>query len=152
VLTVLTDYTGHDETSTGPMGVENPRGILGAFLYSGNSTLNFTQWKIQGNAGGSANIDPVRGSLNEDGLYAVRLGWHLPGFNPTGPQWSTGSPLQGLNQSGINWYIARFNLLIDSDLDVPLGLELDAPVGTKASVQIYINGYQCKFSCHSGVL
>ena len=65
VLTVVTDYTGHDETSTGPAGVENPRGLLGAVLYGGNSTLNFTRWKIQGNAGGDANIDPVRGPLNE---------------------------------------------------------------------------------------
>jgi len=58
VLTAVVDYHGHDETSTAH-GVENPRGILGAELYSGNGTLNFTTWKIQGNAGGSANIDPV---------------------------------------------------------------------------------------------
>jgi len=143
VLTVVTDYTGHDETSTAK-GVENPRGILGAVLYAGTSRLNFTQWKIQGNAGGSANIDPVRGPLNEDGLHGTRLGWHLPGFDASGPAWSTGSPLQGLNASGINWYITRFNLTLDDDLDVPLGIELDAPSGTVASVQLYMNGYQCK--------
>ncbi|KAK5126542.1 hypothetical protein LTR85_009476 [Meristemomyces frigidus] len=141
VLTVVTDYTGHDETSTGPDGVENARGLLGAVLYSGNSTLsNFTQWKIQGNAGGPANIDPVRGSLNEDGIHSTRLGWHLPGFDTT--SWPAGSPYDGLNQSGINWYITRFNLSIDADLDVPLGIELDAPSGSEASVQLYVNGYQ----------
>lgn len=48
LITVLTDYTGHDETSTGS-GVENPRGLLGAVLYGGN----FTSWKVQGNAGGA---------------------------------------------------------------------------------------------------
>ncbi|KAK5127287.1 hypothetical protein LTR08_004450 [Meristemomyces frigidus] len=141
VLTVVTDYTGHDETSTGPGGVENARGLLGAVLYDGNSTaLNFTQWKIQGNTGGPANIDPVRGSLNEDGLHGTRLGWHLPGFDSS--SWPVGSPYDGLTQSGINWYISRFNLSIDGDLDVPLGIELDAPSGTEASVQIYVNGYQ----------
>jgi hypothetical protein len=57
VLTVVTDYTGHDETSTGPAGVENPRGILGATLNTNNGVANFTRWKIQGNAGGPANID-----------------------------------------------------------------------------------------------
>ncbi|KAK4555167.1 hypothetical protein LTR86_007933 [Recurvomyces mirabilis] len=142
VLTVVTDYTGHDETSTGS-GVENPRGLLGAMLYgSHNSTMNFTQWKIQGNAGGDANIDPVRGPLNEDGLYGTRLGWHLPGFEPTGAAWSDGSPYQGLNASGIRWYISKFSLDIDADLDVPLGIEFDAPAGTMASLQLYVNGYQ----------
>lgn len=62
VLTVTTDYTGHDQTSTGPAGAENPRGILGAQLLSGNDTkLSFDEWKIQGNAGGERNIDPVSG-------------------------------------------------------------------------------------------
>lgn len=146
VLTVVTEYTGHDETSTGPAGVENPRGILGATLYSGNGTLNFTQWNIQGNAGGNKNIDPVRGPMNEDGLYGTRLGWHLPGFDATGRDWTSGSPLQGLDRSGINWYISNFELNLDEDLDVPLGIELGSPAGTIASVQIYMNGYQCKFS------
>lgn len=145
VLTVVTDYTGHDQTSTGPAGVENPRGLMGAVLYGGgNSTLNFTQWKIQGNAGGDQYIDPVRGPLNEDGLYGTRLGWHLPGFEPSGAAWSSGSPLDGLNKSGINWYISTFDLDLDEDLDVPLGIEVDAPEGTVASVQIHMNGYQCK--------
>lgn len=144
VLTVVSDYTGHDETSTGPAGVENPRGLLGAILYGSNSTLNFTRWKIQGNAGGNANIDPVRGPMNEDGLHGTRLGWHLPGFNPTGPSWTAGSPYSGRNESGISWYITKFNLSIDADLDVPLGIELNAPPGTYASVQLYVNGYQCK--------
>ncbi|KAL9090306.1 MAG: hypothetical protein Q9165_005339 [Trypethelium subeluteriae] len=141
VLTVVTDYTGHDETSTGPAGVENPRGILGAVLYGpGNAVLEFAQWKIQGNAGGSANIDPVRGPMNEGGLYGERLGWHLPGFDTSG--WETGSPTEGLNTSGIAWYVTTFDLDIDEDLDVPLGIELDAPSGTTARVMIFMNGYQ----------
>jgi len=147
VLTIVTDYTGHDETSTGPSGVENPRGILGATLLGGNGTsLNFTQWKIQGQAGGSqANVDPVRGPLNEDGIYGTRLGWHLPGFKPAGSTWSSGSPLTGLSTAGIKWYITHFDLSLDKDLDVPLGIELGAPAGTIASVQLYVNGYQCKY-------
>ncbi|KAF2233323.1 glycoside hydrolase family 35 protein [Viridothelium virens] len=141
VLTVVTDYTGHDETSTGPAGVENPRGVLGAVLYGpGNATLAFAQWKIQGNAGGSANIDPVRGPMNEGGLYGERLGWHLPGFDTSG--WEMGSPMEGLNASGVAWYVTTFELDIDEDLDVPLGIELDAPNGTTARVMIFMNGYQ----------
>jgi hypothetical protein len=151
VLTVVTDYTGHDQTSTGK-GAANPRGLLGAVLKtSGNATANFKKWRIQGNAGGSANIDPVRGPLNEGGLYGERLGWHLPGFSPSGDEWSAGSPAEGLNSSGIKWYLTTFELNIDSDLDVPIGLELSAPPGAVASVQIYLNGYQYgKYIPHIG--
>ena len=139
VLTVVTDYTGHDETSTGPAGAENPRGILGAELYgAGNTSLTFSQWKIQGNAGGSANIDPVRGPMNEGGLYGERLGWHLPGFDTS--SWETGSPTEGLAKAGVAWYVTTFDLDIDDDLDVPLGIELDAPNGTVARVMIFMNG------------
>lgn len=97
-----------------------------------------------GNAGGNANIDPVRGPMNEDGLYGTRLGWHLPGFDTSG--WSAGSPLDGLNASGVAWYISTFELGIDADLDVPLGMEFGAEAGTVASVQLYVNGYQCELS------
>jgi beta-galactosidase GanA len=151
VLTVVTDYTGHDQTSTGK-GAANPRGLLGAVLKSSaNTTASFKKWLIQGNAGGSANIDPVRGPLNEGGLYGERLGWHLPGFSASGDAWSIGSPAEGLNSSGIKWYLTTFELNIDSDLDVPIGLELSAPSGTVASVQIYLNGYQYgKYIPHIG--
>ena len=148
VLTVVVDYHGHDETSTAK-GVENPRGILGASLHP--STVSFTEWKIQGNAGGSANIDPVRGPMNEGGLYGERLGWPLPNFVPTSPQFGSSSPLVGLSSSGIEFYITNFTLTLDSDLDVPLGIELSAPAGTVARVMIWVNGYQYgKFVPHIG--
>ena len=151
VLTIVTDYTGHDETSTGPTGAENPRGLLGVVLTSNGTSQVFTTWKIQGNAGGNTNIDPVRGPLNEGGIHGERVGWHLPGYATTGPQWSDGSPSQGLDTSGISWYITTFDLNLDADLDVPIGLELSAPAGTIASVQIYVNGYQYgKFIPHIG--
>ena len=163
VLTVVCDYTGHDETSTGPGGAENPRGLLGAVLHGpSNSTQTFTRWKIQGNAGGYANIDPVRGPLNEGGLYGERAGWHLPGFNPssssptnttTATTWSlnTTSPTQGLNKSGITFYTTTFNLSLPTSLDIPMGLELSAPVNTTARIQIWMNGYNYgKFIPHIG--
>lgn len=134
VLTVVVDYHGHDETSTAH-GIENPRGILGASLSAGP----FSIWKIQGNAGGSANLDPVRGPMNEGGLYGERQGWHLPGFD-TSTLPSTSTPVDGLAQSGIRFYVATFHLNIDADLDVPLGIELAAPAGTVARVMVWMNG------------
>ncbi len=151
VLTVVVDYHGHDETSTAK-GVENPRGILGALLLPGGSSTStgFSLWKIQGNAGGSANIDPVRGPMNEGGLYGERLGWHLPSFTPDAI-FDRSSPFTGISKSGIQFYITNFSLNIDSDLDVPLGIELAAPAGTIARVMIWINGYQYgKYVPHIG--
>ncbi|GAB7358299.1 hypothetical protein MBLNU230_g2373t1 [Neophaeotheca triangularis] len=151
VLTVVTDFTGFDQMNVGPSGGQNPRGILGAWLYGNdNSTLNFTRWKIQGNAGGDANIDPVRGPMNEDGLHGTRVGWHLPGYQPDDTFTAT-SPLEGLNASGLHWYISHFDLDLDADLDVPLGLQLTAPNDTTASLQFYVNGYQYgKYMPHLG--
>lgn len=91
VLTVVTDYTGHDEDNVKPAGAQNPRGIPGAVLTDGR---NFTSWKIQGNAGGEKNIDPTRGPLNEGGLYGERMGWHLPGYELPATA-SDSSPLEG---------------------------------------------------------
>lgn len=160
VLTVLVDYHGHDETSTAK-GVENPRGLLGATLLpSGTlpSSTGFTTWKIQGKAGGGAGyLDPVRGPMNEGGLYAERLGWFLPDFDPsaspsfTPPSSSTSSPTVGLRKPGVRFYTTTFHLNLDSDLDVPLGIELSAPAGTVARVMIWVNGYQYgKYVPHIG--
>jgi hypothetical protein len=134
VLTVVVDYHGHDETSTAD-GVEDPRGILGAYLMPGGSSTNtgFSTWKMTGNAGGSSNIDKVRGPMNEGGLYAERLGWHLPGFTP-GATWNSSTPADGLSTSGIRFYVTDFDLDIDEDLDVPLGVQFTTADGTVARV------------------
>lgn len=146
VLTIVTDYTGHDQTSTGPAGVENPRGLLGAQLQGGT----FSHWKIQGNAGGESNIDLVRGPMNEGGLYGERLGWHLPGFDTSG--WAKASPVtDGVKGAAIKWFTTSFDLDIDEDLDVPVGIEVGAPSGTVARVLIFVNGYQYgKYVPHIG--
>ncbi|KAJ5085667.1 hypothetical protein N7532_010438 [Penicillium argentinense] len=137
VLTVVMDYTGHDEANVKPAGAQNPRGILGAHLEGGS----FTSWRIQGNAGGEANIDPVRGPMNEGGLYGERLGWHLPGYKAPNSAGSE-SPLDGFSGAKGRFYMTTFKLDLDKDLDVPIGLQLSAPTNTSASVQIFMNGYQ----------
>lgn len=159
ILTVLVDYHGHDETSTAH-GLENPRGLLGAQLLPGTtaSDTGFSQWRIQGNAGGSANIDPVRGPMNEGGLYGERLGWHLPGFSPSSPAsgnvtWDDDGdgPYGGLDGAGVRFYLTSFSLDVDEDLDAPLGVAFSAPEGTVARVMFWINGYQYgKYLPHIG--
>ncbi|KAL6154697.1 hypothetical protein ACJQWK_00661 [Exserohilum turcicum] len=151
VVTIITDYTGHDQTSTGPAGAQNPRGILGAHLLSANNTaLPFSHWKIQGNAGADANMDAVRGPMNEGGLHGERLGWHLPGFDTT--SWTRASPTaDGVSGTGIRWFTTTFTLSIAPDLDVPLGIQLGAATGTVARILVFVNGYQyAKFVPHIG--
>lgn len=159
VLTVLVDYHGHDETSTAG-GFAVPRGLYGAQLLSGTTAAEtgFTAWKIQGNAGGAAgNVDPIRGPMNEGGLYGERLGWHLPGFSPASSYgaelgtWDDAGPLDGLDAPGVRFYVTTFDLDLDGDLDAPLGLALSAAAGTVARVMFWINGYQYgKYVPHVG--
>ncbi|GMF93886.1 unnamed protein product [Aspergillus oryzae] len=138
VLTIITDYTGHDQNSQKPIGTQNPRGIMGATLIGGG---NFTLWRIQGNAGGEKNIDPVRGPMNEGGLYGERMGWHLPGYQVPESALDS-SPLEGVSGAEGRFYTTSFQLDLEEDLDVPIGLQLSAPAGTEAVVQIFMNGYQ----------
>lgn len=59
-LVILMDHNGKDQTS----GALNYRGIYNVAL-TGTQPAGFTKWTIQGNAGGTDNIDPVRGPYNE---------------------------------------------------------------------------------------
>ncbi|KAK3072346.1 hypothetical protein LTR53_006996 [Teratosphaeriaceae sp. CCFEE 6253] len=146
VLFLIQDHMGHDETS----GVLNPRGILNATLISsGGSNLNFSSWTVAGQAGGESNIDPVRGPLNEGGLHAERLGWHLPGFDDSA--WASGTPEQGLEEAGAMFYRASLPLEFPAGIDASLAFELTAPTGSALRAQLYVNGYMFgKFIPHIG--
>lgn len=63
--------------------------------------------------GGAANApDKFRGYLNEGGLYAERIGAHLPGYPDS--KWKVGSPVGpsgGVKGAGINFYRTTFRLV-----------------------------------------
>ncbi|KAI7240550.1 glycoside hydrolase family 35 protein [Hortaea werneckii] len=144
VLFVIQDHMGHDQT----VGVLNPRGILNATLIGGEAS-NFTSWKVAGNAGGQANIDPMRGPINEGGLHAERLGWHLPGFDDSA--WQSGSPQDGLTEAGAKFYRTNLPLDLPEGIDASLAFELNAPEDSKVRAQLYVNGYMFgKFIPHVG--
>ncbi|KAF8078179.1 glycoside hydrolase family 35 protein [Lyophyllum atratum] len=128
------------ETSTS--GGKEPRGIRGFAIEGGSTT--FSQWKLQGNQGGAANApDTFRGYLNEGGLYAERVGAHLPGFPDS--SWVTGSPLTGggVSGAGINFYRTTFNLSIPDGVDFPIRLSITpSAITSNFRVQIYLNGWQ----------
>ncbi|KAJ3902306.1 glycoside hydrolase family 35 protein [Lentinula edodes] len=138
VLVVLQDHMGLSETSTN--GGKEPRGIRGYSLIGGNTS--FTSWRMQGNQGGAAGApDTFRGYLNEGGLYAERIGAHLPGYPDD--TWTTGSPLTGVSQAGINFYRTSFELNIPDGFDVPVRLSFTpSAITSNFRVQIYLNGWQ----------
>jgi beta-galactosidase GanA len=134
VLLVAQDNTGHDLRAA----AVDPRGILKASLLGGGS---FSKWKIAGTAGGDeVQLDPVRGALNEGGLTAERLGWHLPGFNDAA--WESRTPSIGFKGAGIQFYRTVVPLDIPAGLDVSLAFVLNAPNSQKVRVQLFVNGYQ----------
>ncbi|ETW78704.1 glycoside hydrolase family 35 protein [Heterobasidion irregulare TC 32-1] len=140
VVVVIQDHTGIIEAYIN--GGKEPRGIRGYSITGGNTT--FTTWKLQGNQGGAAHApDAVRGYLNEGGLYAERIGAHLPGFDDS--KWASGTPLSGggVHDAGVNFYRTTFSFDVPQGLDVPLRLSITpSDISQNYRVQIYLNGWQ----------
>ncbi|KAF5362341.1 hypothetical protein D9756_002224 [Leucocoprinus leucothites] len=139
VFVIVQDHMGIVETSTN--GGKEPRGIRGYSIIGGNTT--FKSWKLQGNQGGAAKPpDAFRGYLNEGGLYAERIGAHLPGFPDNA--WASASPItNGVAGAGINFYRTTFDLNIPDGVDMPIRLSLTpSDVSSNFRAQIYLNGWQ----------
>ncbi|KAJ7264004.1 glycoside hydrolase family 35 protein [Mycena haematopus] len=140
VLVVFQDHMGIVETNTN--GGKEPRGIRGYALVGGNTT--FDSWKLQGNLGGAADApDTFRGYINEGGLWAERIGAHLPEFPDQ--SWASGSPLSGVSKAGINFYRTTFELPVSVGIDAPIRLSVTRSNDTTVSnfrLQFYLNGFQ----------
>ncbi|KAJ5245543.1 hypothetical protein N7489_005639 [Penicillium chrysogenum] len=143
VLLIVHDDTGHDQTT----GALNPRGIMDAKLLGSDS--GFTHWRLAGTAGGESDLDPVRGVYNEDGLFAERVGWHLPGFDDSawGEEGSTmDSTTSVLSFEGatVRFFRTTCPLDIPAHTDVSISFVLSTPAGatTKYRAQLFVNGYQ----------
>uniref|UniRef100_A0A8H7XSU3 Beta-galactosidase domain-containing protein n=1 Tax=Psilocybe cubensis TaxID=181762 RepID=A0A8H7XSU3_PSICU len=117
--------------------------LNGVFLGSsqGNSTVSFTTdtWK-----GGAANTpDTFRGYLNEGGLYAERVGAHLPDFPDA--SWADGTPLTGggVKGAGVNFFRTTFDLRVPAGIDMPVRLSITpSAITSNFRAQIYLNGWQ----------
>lgn len=73
--------------------------------------------------GSSQNPDKFRGYLNEGGLYAERIGAHLPGFDDS--KWQMGSPLDGIKGPGVNFYRTTFTLARNKSIETHIYAEND---------------------------
>ncbi|ORY13614.1 glycoside hydrolase superfamily [Clohesyomyces aquaticus] len=135
ILLIAQDNTGHDLRDAALA----PRGILSARLLAA-SDYTFTQWKLAGTAGRDSPLDSLRGPTSEGGLFAERLGWHLPGFDTS--NWPSSSPSLGLSAPGIAFYRTVIPLSIPAGLDVGISFILRAVGSKKIRVQLWVNGYQ----------
>jgi beta-galactosidase len=121
VVAVLAENTGNPE---GPTGEKT--GLYTATLVGSSAPVT---WRLMGAPGGIKLQDPVRGIMNEAGLYGSDRGWDLPGYPDAGWQpvtlpdsWSSrGVP------PGIGWYRTSFALNLPRGSYVPVDVQIGGP-------------------------
>ncbi|MFG1992596.1 beta-galactosidase [Actinoplanes sp. NPDC048988] len=131
VLSVLVQNMGHnDDWTADDNRFRQPRGLVGARV---NGSAAPVTWRIQGTAA----IDPVRGALNNGGLYGERAGWTLPGY--ADHSWPWAGAAQG---PGVTWLRTAFSLDLPKGQDTSVVLRFDGapPAGYRAI--LYLNGWQ----------
>ena len=141
-MLIVHDDTGHDQTT----GALNPRGILESRLIG--SSTGFSHWRIAGTAGGESNIDPVRGTYNEDGLYGERVGWHLPEFDDS--DWKkvsskeSSTSLLSVQGATVKFFRTTVPLDLPSQQDISVSFILSTPSSSSKAyrAQLFVNGYQ----------
>lgn len=152
VLVVVMDNSGHDETT----GAITPRGIWNATLLGPEGdAYSFSEWKLAGTAGGEKNIDPIRGPYNEGGLYAERIGAHLPGYPDSGLTSLSGTATTLIVPgAGIRVFRSVIPLSVPAGLDASISFQFSAPGNGSTSstfvsdysnqvrALLFVNGYQ----------
>jgi beta-galactosidase GanA len=139
VIAILVENTGNPE---GPSGEKV--GLYSASLAGSSAPIT---WRLMGAPGGSTLQDPVRGIMNEAGLFGSDNGWDLPGYpdqnwsDVTLPDsWSArGVP------AGIGWYRTSFALSLPRSSYVPIDVQIGGPGPGAGTADyrafIYVNGW-----------
>jgi beta-galactosidase GanA len=138
VLSVLVENMGHNEDYNSGDSHKEARGLTGATLTG--SPLGAITWRIQGDRGGETPIDPVRGPMNNGGLYGERAGWSLPGYPDS--TWSSVSLPNTDATPGVSWYRTTVKLDLPRGQDTSVGLRIDDDPARHYRAQIFVNGWQ----------
>jgi beta-galactosidase GanA len=100
-------------------------------------------WRIQGNQGGEQITDPVRGALNNGGLYGERSGWSLPNYPDA--NWASATVPASTAPAGTSWYRTTFTLNVPRSDDASLGLTIGDPSTPRSAANyralIFVNGW-----------
>jgi beta-galactosidase len=138
VVAVLVENMGHTEQSVRDNDANKaPRGLTAATVVGSPAVLT---WKIQGARGGQTPIDPVRGPMNNGGLYGERAGWSLPGY-PDG-DWQAVTLPHSDPAPGVAWYRTQAQLDVAPGQDVSLGLTITDQQPRNYRALVFVNGWQ----------
>lgn len=143
VLSVMVRNDSHNEDGGVNDAQKEGRGLISAAVSTATGAALSVSWKLQGNAGGEAIADPVRGPLNNGGLFGERSGWHLPGFPDAG--WATRPVPDPAAVAGTAWYRTQFTLGVPAADDASLGITIGDPAvrasGGAYRVIVFVNGW-----------
>jgi hypothetical protein len=136
---VLVENTGNPE---GPSGEKT--GLYSATL---NGSPAQVTWRMMGSQGGSTLQDPVRGVMNETGLFGTGNGWDLPGYPDQNWQQVTlpdSWAARGV-PPGIGWYRTQFQLDLPRNGYTPVAVQIGGagPGAGTANYRafIFVNGW-----------
>ena len=136
VLAVLVRPMAHSEDGGSNDAHKAARGLT-AVTFTGETPAPSVTWRIQG--ADTAASDPLRGPLNNGGLYGERSGWHLPTFGDGA--WQRMSLPSADTSQGVGWLRTTFNLAIPRGADASIGLTLTDDPARAYRVQIFLNGW-----------
>jgi beta-galactosidase GanA len=136
VLSVMVRNDSHNEDGGANDAHKEGRGLITATF---PGTAIQPAWRIQGDQGGEDIADPVRGTVNNGGLYGERAGWYLPGYPDRSWQPATGTA----TAPGTTWYRTSFTLNVPPADDASLGLTIGTPgvKGGQYRALIFVNGW-----------
>jgi beta-galactosidase GanA len=132
VLSVLVRRMQHDQDGKALDTHKAARGLTSASFTGAAPDVT---WRIQGEAA----ADPVRGPMNNGGLYGEREGWHLPGFPDR--DWKAVTFPRSPRYQGVTWYRTTFRLSVPADVDASIGLTLEDDPYRAYRAQIFLNGW-----------
>ncbi len=131
------------------------RGLIAASLTAKGGRRHAVpiRWRLQGNRGGEDGTDPVRGPLNDGGLYGERAGWHLPGAADDG--WTRARPGDAPPGPGTYWLRTRIKFALPQGHDVQMGLTFGDTSRPRSDREnralIFVNGWNMgQFIAHVG--
>ncbi|MFF5295839.1 beta-galactosidase [Paractinoplanes globisporus] len=129
VLSVLVQNMGNnDDWTAEDSRFRQPRGLVGAAV----DGVPAISWKIQGRA----RVDPVRGGLNNGGLFGERAGWSLPGYRDgSWPSATFAVP------AGVTWLRDDFTVDLPRGQDTSVTLRFGDAIPQGYRTIIYLNGW-----------
>jgi beta-galactosidase GanA len=144
-ISVMVRDDSHNEDGGINDAQKEGRGLISVAMADGSAAPVTApiSWKIQGDQGGEDITDPVRGPVNNGGLYGERAGWSEPGYPDH--RW-TGATVPASSPSpGTTWYRTTFRLHIPQDDDASLGLTIGDPSVPRSTANyralIFVNGW-----------